>query len=186
MVPRPLSCCTATAASFHLPVPIFLPSFIAGIWKQELSVPMSLYDAQQKKNPPTFMPLCSTKLQWFCRFPSVFLLRISDYSSRLALAQLEWTSTLVAKALPYFREFVTVREIIIILQGQVNCVLHMLFSGFTILLLISWIGEAELSAKVQKETSLLLSIHSTSLPVITSLKDQHGQRSTPAKRSLLS
>lgn len=58
----------------------------------------------------------------------------------------------------------------------------MLFSGFKKLLLISQMGEAELSAKVQKKTSLLLSTHTTSLPVITSLKGQHVQHSMPAKR----
>lgn len=106
---------------------------------------------------------------------------LSEYSSRLALAQPEWTSTLVAKVLPYFREFVTVHEIIILLQGQVNCVLHMLFSVFKMLLLISWMSEAELSAKVQKTISPLPSAYTTSLPVITSLKGQHVQCSMPVK-----
>jgi len=57
----------------------------------------------------------------------------------------------------------------------------MLFSGFKMLLLMSRMGEAELSAKVRKTTSLLLTAHTTSLPAITSLKGQHGRCSVPAK-----
>lgn len=41
-------------------------------------------------------------------------------------------------------------EIIILLQGQVNCVLYMLFSYFRVLLLIRRMGKAELSAQVHE------------------------------------
>lgn len=80
---------------------------------------------------------------------SIFSQNLSDYSSRLDLAQPEWTSTLESKTLPCFREFVTVHEIIISAPGQVSCVLHVLFPSVQILLLISGMGEAELAAKVQ-------------------------------------
>lgn len=80
---------------------------------------------------------------------SIFSQNLSDYSSRLDLAQPEWTSTLEKKTLPCFKKFVTVHEIIISAPGQVSCVLHVLFPSVQILLLISGMGEAELSAKVQ-------------------------------------
>lgn len=154
---------------------------------------MSLYDAQQKKkekkqkNHPRLCHFLPPNYSDFADFPQYFFLESLTTAADCALAQLERASALVAKVLPCFKEFVTVHEIIILLQGQVNCVLHKLFSSFKTLLLISWISEAELSAKVQKKTSLLLPTHTTSLPVTSSLKGQHGQSPTPAKHpSLLS
>lgn len=71
-VPKPLSWCTATAASFHRPLPIFLLSLIAGICEQELPVTRSLSDAQQKKTHPRLCHFVPLNYNDFADFPQYF------------------------------------------------------------------------------------------------------------------
>lgn len=95
---QPLSYCTATAP-FHL-----LDLFSSDPWLQESEQELLVTIwCSTEKNPLIFMPLCSTKSQWFCRFPSVFAQNLSDYSSS-DLARPEWTHTWETKMLPCFRE----------------------------------------------------------------------------------
>lgn len=160
------------------PGPLFFWSLIAGIWEQEL-LPQAYIMLSRKKPTHIYATLFHQITVILQTSLSIFSQNLSDYSSGLDLAewtQPEWTSTLETQTLPCFREFVTVHEIIILAQGQISCVLYMLFPSFQTLLLISGMGEAELSAKVQKPClgCLLTPPH---LPVISSLKGQCGQRS---------
>lgn len=83
-----------------------------------------MLNRKKKKPPLSFMPFSSTKLQWFCRLPSVLLLRISLTGFGRARVKKHFRN----KNLHCFREFVAAHEITTLAQGQVKlCVVHALF-----------------------------------------------------------